>query len=185
MENILYINACVREKSRTKQLAEHFLSRMTGNVKKIDLQMEGLKPLSEKDLNLRDNYFKNQNDAFFSYAKDFSNADTIVISAPFWDLGIPAILKVYLENVTVSGITFCYENNQPKGLCKAKKLIYITTVGGYISEDFGYSYVKTLAETFYGIKNTVCFKAEGLDIIGNNVEEILNKTKKEMDRYTI
>lgn len=185
MENILYVNACVRSGSRTKRLAEYFLGRIKGNVKKVDLQKEKIKPLTENDLKLRDNYLKNQTDEFFSYAKDFSNADIIVISAPFWDLGIPATLKVYLENVTISGITFCYENNSPKGLCKAKRLIFITTAGGYISEDFGYKYIKTLAETFYGIKNTVCFKAEGLDIVGNNVEEILNETEKEIDKFTI
>lgn len=44
----------------------------------------------------------------FKYAHEFANADLIVIAAPFWDLSIPALLKVYIENIAVDGITFEY-----------------------------------------------------------------------------
>lgn len=47
MEKILYINACVRKNSRTRQLAEYLLSLFTGDIKEIDLQKENLTPLSE------------------------------------------------------------------------------------------------------------------------------------------
>ena len=39
----------------------------------------------------------------FRYAHQFKNADRIVIAAPFWDLSFPALLKVYIENVSVQG----------------------------------------------------------------------------------
>lgn len=72
-------------------------------------------------------------DPMFRYAKQFANADEIVVAAPFWDLSFPAKLKIYLEQIAVAGITFRYTNGRPTGLCKAKKLTYITTSGGPIS----------------------------------------------------
>ena len=38
--------------------------------------------------------------------EQFQRADAILIAAPFYDLSIPALLKVYIENVSVDGITF-------------------------------------------------------------------------------
>ena len=128
---------------------------------------------------------KNYSHPMFKYAKQFANADIILISAPYWDLSFPAILKTYIENINVNGITFSYsEKGYPVSLCKAKKLIYITTSGGpIISEDFGFGYIKSLAENFYGINDTHYIKAEGLDIRGVNIQEILKKAKKEIEKY--
>jgi len=125
-------------------------------------------------------------DKMFDLAKDFAAADEIVIAAPFWDLSFPAALKQYFEQINVTGITFFYSDDGiPQGLCKAKTLYYVTTVGGTIfSEEYGYGYVKALAQGFYGIQNTVLFKAEGLDIIGADVEKILRETEQRIDRET-
>ena len=57
-----------------------------------------------------------------------------------------------------------------------EKLIYVTTAGGpIISDEYGYGYVKTLAQSFYGISDVCQVKAEGLDVIGADEEGILNK----------
>ena len=59
-------------------------------------------------------------------------------------------------------------------MCRAKKLTYITTAGGeYVPEEFGFGYVRALAQNFYGIKAVEQVKATGLDIDGTNVEERL------------
>ena len=115
-------------------------------------------------------------DPMFDLGKDFANADTIVIAAPYYDLSFPAMLKQYFEQINVLGLTFTYsETGIPKGLCRAKSLYYITTAGGPIlSDDFGFGYVKALANTFYGIKEVYQIKAEGLDVIGADVDMILN-----------
>ena len=80
------------------------------------------------------------------------------------------------------GVTFDYENDQPVGLCKAKKLYYVSTSGGHFIPDYGYNYIKRLAKDFYGIENTYCIYAENLDICGANVEKIIENTKKEIDK---
>ena len=40
----------------------------------------------------------------FDLASQFQQADEIVIAAPYWDLSFPAILKLYLENIYVTGV---------------------------------------------------------------------------------
>ena len=184
--NILYINACVRKDSRTNELAQYALSRLQGEVKEINLNSEEITPLYQNKLTLRDDLIKNKDfdHPMFEYAKQFANSDTIIISAPYWDLSFPAILKTYIENINVNGITFSYsDKGYPVSLCKAKKLIYITTAGGpIISNEFGFGYIKALAENFYGIKDIVYIKAEGLDIYGANTKEILEKAKKDIDK---
>ena len=111
-------------------------------------------------------------------AKQFANADVIVIGAPYWDLMFPAVLKNYFEKITVNGLTFAYgENGIPMGLCKGKKLIYVTTSGGPIIYNFGYDYVSAIAKNFYGINDVQLIKAEGLDVYGADVLQIMEKAK--------
>ena len=114
-------------------------------------------------------------DPMFRYAKQFANADEIVVAAPFWDLSFPAKLKIYLEQIAVAGITFRYTNGRPTGLCKAKKLTYITTSGGPIFDDYGYTYVKALAQKFYGIQKTEAVRAMNLDVDMISAEDLLQK----------
>ena len=108
----------------------------------------------------------------------------IVISAPYWDLSFPATLKTYIEAINVVGLTFIYnEDGHPEGLCNAKKLVYITTAGGkIISDEYGFGYIKELAQKFHGIKDIEYIKAEELDIIGADIEGIMSKAEKKIDK---
>ena len=175
--NVLFINACVRKESRTLVLAKDILSKMQGTITEIDLSKENLAPLNRASLEERDRLLKaGEMDApMLQYAKQFAQADEIVIAAPFWDLSFPSILKIYMEQITVAGITFEYRNGCPTGLCKAKRLVYVTTAGGEIFCDFGYSYIKTLANNFYGIKDTLSYRAANLDVQGISADELLRK----------
>lgn len=119
----------------------------------------------------------------FKLAKQFAAADKVIIAAPFWDLSFPAVLKIYIEHISVMGIAFGYENNKPVGLCKATKLLFITTRGGEFSHGFakelemGERYIKALC-VLYGIKNVISICAEGLDMVENNAVEIVNNAMK-------
>ena len=103
----------------------------------------------------------------------------MVVAAPYWDLMFPAVLKTYLESITVSGITFRYSaQGRPESLCKAKALYYVTTAGGFIGQnDFGFSYIQALAQNFFGIPELHRYAAEGLDIYGADVEKIMCSVK--------
>lgn len=184
MNKILYINACCRENSRTEELAQHLLSNLNGDIKIVDLYEEDIKSLNALTLSQRDILLRNghTDDDSFALARQFASADTIVISAPFWDLMFPSVLKVYLENITVCGVTFRYtEEGIPQSLCKAKNLYYVTTAGGFIGENnFGFDYVKALSTAFFGIGDVKFFSAQGLDIDGADVGRILQRAKDNM-----
>lgn len=175
---ILFINACVRKQSRTLILAKRLLNTLEGDIKEVRLEEVKFPVVNEEFLNKRDALIGagKFDDPMFILARDFANADSIVIAAPYYDLSFPAMLKAYFEQINVLGITFVYtESGIPQGLCKAKDLHYVTTAGGYIMSDApGFGYVKTLANTFYGIEEVHQIKAEGLDIVGADVEAILD-----------
>ena len=181
MNDILFINTCVREQSRTYRLAQKLIDKLDGKITEIRPDLKGLNPLNERTLKSREELLSagNLSAPQFHAAREFANADIILVAAPYWDLTFPAILKIYLENVTVCGITFYYtDSGIPKGLCKAKKLYYVTTSGGPIVHNFGYEYVEALCKEFYGISETHFISAEGLDILGADSEKILNKAIK-------
>lgn len=181
---VLFVNGCVRENSRTLELARSVLQRISDTaMEEIRLYPDGPAGLDAEKLCLREELLKTKtyDHPMFRFAKQFAAADTIVMAAPYWDLAFPSKMRAYLEEITVSGITFKYgTDGTPQGLCAAKRLIYVTTAGGPIVQDFGFEYVKALARLFYGISNTYLVKAEGLDIWGNNPSEILEQAKRKI-----
>ncbi len=182
---LLLINACVREQSRTLRLARHLLSKFQGQIDEVDLACEKILPLDGAGLALRDRLLAEgkTDDPMFGFARQFASADVIVIAAPYWDLSFPSMLKVYMEAVCVCGVTFIYEEDgRPRGLCRAGKAYYVTTAGGPVMDDaFGYGYIRAVLGGLLGIPEVRQFKAEGLDIIGADVEGILEKTRAEID----
>ena len=180
---ILFVNGCVRENSRTFELAQAVLEKMSAAIEEVTLYPDGPDGLDAQKLRLRDELLANQetDHPMFRWARQFAAAETIVLAAPYWDLAFPAKVRAYLEEVTVSGITFRYgENVIPHGLCNAKRLIYVTTAGGPIFQNYGYEYVKALAQGFYGIPEVSLVKAEGLDVWGADPEAIMETAKMEI-----
>ena len=172
---ILYINSCPRAGSRTDRLARKLLDKL-GDYEEINLEKEHLMPMTKERLAYRTKLIarKDYSDPVFDYAKQFSEADIIVIAAPFWDLSFPAELKVYIENIYVTGIVSKYDDDgTPEGLCKAKMLYYVTTAGGPYDGRYSYDYIKDLAEHYFGIGKTMLIKAEMLDVVGYDPEKIL------------
>ncbi|MBQ7746457.1 MAG: NAD(P)H-dependent oxidoreductase, partial [Spirochaetia bacterium] len=93
----LFINACIRPQSRTLKLAEDLLSKLekeTGAPAEVlNLADENLRPLTIADIAKRDKALaaNDFSDQFFRYAKQFADADIIVMAAPYWDLSFPAL----------------------------------------------------------------------------------------------
>lgn len=176
---ILLINACVKENSRTKRIADNLLEKLGDEVLEVKLEDISFPKTDEKFLAYRDDCIARCDftDEYFDLAKNFAKADKIVIAAPYYDLSFPASLKQYIEHINVLGITFEYtDEGYPKPLCKADKLYYVTTAGGaYVPEEFGYGYIKALAQNFYGIKECEKIQAVGLDVVGADVEAIVNE----------
>ena len=179
---VLFVNACVRSASRTKHLAGKLLETLAQPFEELRLEAVNFPVCNEAFLAMREQRlfegaFK---DPLFDLARQFAEAETIVIAAPYWDLSFPAMLKQYLEQVTVVGISFRYTREGiPQGLCRAKQLFYVTTAGGfYAPEDYGFGYIKALAQNYYGIQDVRKVKADGLDIEGADVEAIMRSAEE-------
>ena len=172
----LLINCCPRDASRTERLTRALLKTL-GGYEELRLYDEPLHPLGRADIEKRDKLLaeKKYDDEMFRYARQFAAADRIVITAPFWDLSFPAQLKVYLENIYVTGIVTKYsEAGKPVGLCRASALYYVTTSGGPFDGRFGYDYWKAVAQDCFGIPTVKLLKAENLDIEGADAEKIVD-----------
>jgi FMN-dependent NADH-azoreductase len=187
-KRILFINACVREESRTLSLCKAFLEAVQKKnmytVEELRLEDIGLRPFTVSMLQEREEQLAgpDRNIGLLRQAVKFSQANYILIGAPYWDLSFPSALKVYFEHVSVNGICFRYdENGHPIGLCQAEGLLYITTAGGYIGPyDTGWRYVDGLCGALFGIPNRKMVAAEGLDIYGNDVDAILEVARRQV-----
>ncbi len=187
MEHTLFINACPREGSRTLELARYLLTKLEGTAEELLLFEENLLPLNGKTLALRDKMTVQGcfDHPIFKYARQFANADTVVIAAPFWDLSFPSALKIWLEYAMALSVTFHYnEKGMPQGLCKAKRLFYISTAGGpVLPSHLGFDYVNALAKNYFSIDETALFSAENLDVMGADTEAILKQAREQIDDY--
>ena len=183
---VLFVNACVRSTdSRTYQLCKDYIAKLPEDAQVVEVNLDeaGIKPLDKELLKRRDELLasKNFDDPMFNYAKQIMEADHVIIGAPYWDLSFPALLKIYLEQCSVTGLTYIYnEKGIPEGQCKAKSLSYITTSGGPIGDfNFGYDYIKGLCLLF-GIPKTYFVSAEALDVWGNDIDAIMAGAKEKI-----
>ena len=175
----LYIKSCPRGDSRTDKLARALLSTL-GDHEELDVVKEAaagkLQPLTDDTLMFRESMIAagNYTHPMFDYAKQFADADTIVIAAPYWDLSFPAALKLYVENIYIKGLVSYYEGDgRPHGMCKAEKLYYVTTSGGPYDPTYSYDYIATLVTTCFGIKETELIYVDMLDIDGVNPNDLI------------
>lgn len=187
MKTILFVNSCLnQESSRTQRLADAVLDKMLeeaaaageqAQVEELSLVDAGIEGLDEETLALRSerSAAKDFTHELFAPARQFREADEVVIAAPYWDLSFPAMLKAYIEQLCVNGLTFSYsEEGIPVGHCLAKRLTYVTTAGGYLGAyNMGFDYVAAVCKLYFGIEESRCISAEGLDIWGNDAEAIL------------
>ncbi len=185
MENLLFINACVRgERSRTLKLARRFLegyqkAHPDTVITQRDLCAQRLQPQYPEVLAERDELWAagKLDQPMFEPAREFAAADKIVVAAPFWDLCFPAVLKIYLERISVTDVTFGYDDQGAMvGLCRASKLLYVVTRGGnYAGTDLemGTPMLRALC-AMYGIPELITLATEGLDDVRQDKQALLD-----------
>ena len=181
---MLFINGCVRSDSRTMRLADSVIEILGEPVTELKLWELKFPIVDEGFLKKRDSliYAGKYDDPMFDLAKQFSEADRILIAAPYWDFSFPAALRQYIELINVLGVTFIYtDEGIPKGLCRADKLTYVTTAGGdFAPDEYGFGYIKALAENYYGINEVELIKAVGLDLAGADADKIIEDKIREI-----
>ena len=191
MKTLLYIDSCIRgDISRTKRIANAFLNKFRNNseyaIETITIDELAAAPLGRREYERRERLLaeRNTDDKLFELPKQFAKADLIVVAAPFWDMGIPAKLKIYFENVSVSGLTFGFDGAEFKGLCKANRMVYITTRGMDIEDsdemEQASPYLIALCK-FFGIENFSMVSASSLDVKPDEVDERISFAVKQAE----
>jgi len=194
MSKVLYIkaNAKPEGESRTFRIADKFMEAYKKHhpqdeIVTLDLYKEDIHFLTVEDVMVHmSNQVEEKENPMKRYALQFKSADKYIFAEPMWNLGIPAILKAYIDYVSIPDITFKYSENGPIGLCQGKKALNITTSGGDYTEgmaaewDLCDKYIKTIMGLF-GIFDYTTIRASNLDVIGMDVEAIVNKAIEEAE----
>lgn len=176
MQKLIFIDSCMREESRTKRIATPIIAELSKRyeVERIALEGASYPAVDSKTLQDRNNGIVPEH--FVDLAKKVAAADRIVIAAPFWDMSFPAILKLFIENLSLFGVTFNTDDKTCYGLCRCQKLLYITTRGMNISTgdtlEQATPYLKALS-FLWGLGEIVTISAQNLDY--SSPEEIEDK----------
>ena len=190
MKSLVIIDACVRQSdSRTLRIAEPIIDALSKRYKvtRYDLPEMDIVPLNP-------GLFKERGlGEIPAWAREaasaIAKADRILIAAPFWDMSFPAVLKCFFEQVSLFDITFTDNGKTCVGLCKAPKVLYITTRGMDIPTgsilDQGSPYLKALGAlwnlgemTVLDVHNTDYMSEEELNLeINSTIEEGLELAK--------
>lgn len=118
----------------------------------------------------------------------FLSADTIIISSPMWNFGIPYKLKHYIDVIFQPKYLFKYTPEGPVGLAKGKKLFVVTSRGGdygpespFHPYDLQEPYLRN-AFAFVGITDVKFVNAQpmdmGPDMMHKKFEEASEAIKK-------
>ena len=102
MQKVIVIDACMRdEASRTRRILMPLVAELGKRyeIETIRLDGEDYSAVGRKVLAERGNGYVPAE--IVATAKKIAAADRIVIAAPFWDMSYPAILKVFVENMSV------------------------------------------------------------------------------------
>lgn len=189
---LLYIDCCVTLRgpdSRTRALAEALLSAFreahpqaeveTVSLESLDIHPYLLPALEEREALAAAGDFGGP---VFALARQFYQADGVLVAAPFWDLSFPSILRVYIEHISANGLTYHYESDGCHGDCKASRLLYLTAGGDFEKpESLGVLYWRQLAAMF-GIPRFDYVFAGGLDVDPERVPAIMAEACEEARR---
>ena len=183
MKKLIYIDACMRAGSRTRRIARPIMTELRKRyaVETVDL--------TRNEYPVVDNYtLEDRNQGIVpsehsALAKRIAAADRIVIAAPFWDMSFPSALKVFFENMSLFGITFDTNDKECYGLCKAEKVMYITTRGMNIANgdplEQATPYIKALSH-LWGLGELTVISAQNLDYsTPEEVEQMIDKAVAE------
>ena len=133
MRKIFYVDACLRTGSNTKKIADAIIAKLAERYEIETVRLsENAFPVVNNDI-LNDRANGIVPDEYVEMAKKLADADRLVIAAPFWDMSFPSALKVFLENMSLFNVTFGSNEKECYGLCKAEKVLYITTRGMNVS----------------------------------------------------
>ncbi|MBH5328949.1 NAD(P)H-dependent oxidoreductase [Eikenella sp. S3360] len=122
--------------------------------------------------------------------KQWKEADCIFIYSPIHNFNIPSKLKDYFDNILIVGETFGFTEQGYVGLMSDKtKVTAVLTSGSDFSTDFRYQaidvaplFLRAALHTV-GIHNMTLIRAQGLDIIGNDKQALIDRAQAELEAH--
>ena len=183
MKRLFYIDSCLRYGSNTKKIADALIDRLSERyeVETVKLSDYDFPVVKNGILNDRNNGIVPEE--YVNIARKIAAADRLVISAPFWDMSFPSALKVFLENMSLFNVTFASNEKECYGLCKAEKVLYITTRGMNIKTgdemEQATPYIKAISK-LWGLGELHVIAAENMDYSTNEqIEEKIQNAIEE------
>lgn len=166
MKKLFYVDACLREGSNTKKIADAIFDELSNKYEMETVRLSDCSfPIVNNDI-LNDRANGIVHEEYVEMAKKLAAADRLVIAAPFWDMSFPSALKVFFENMSLFNVTFASNEKECFGLCKAEKVLYITTRGMNIStgDDLEQAtpYIKALSK-LWGLGELYVVSAQNMD----------------------
>ena len=67
--------------------------------------------------------------------EEFLAADIVVVGAPMYNFSVPSQLKAWIDRIAVAGKTFRYTEKGPEGLAGGKKVVIVSSRGGFYGPD--------------------------------------------------
>ena len=102
--------------------------------------------------------------------RELKAADVLVIGAPIYNFGIPAVLKAWVDMIARARLTFRYTASGPEGLLKGKKAYVVIASGGVPVDspaDFATPYLRQVLN-FVGITDVEVIAADQLNQRGDD-----------------
>ncbi len=184
------------DESKTKYLANRVLDKLElDNVEFLDLYQIDI-PFVTLDI-IKSWTSNSEETQALKLLNQFENSDQVIFIYPTWNWSVPAIIRVYMDLIIISGRTFGYnEKGKSIGYLTEKKAILISTTGGktysrvtasLLKAQSGDNYMKQVLATI-GIKQTTIYSIDNTAYdfndendkfdfakYKNRVEEVCNK----------
>ena len=122
--------------------------------------------------------------------KIWKNSDLVFIYMPLHNFNVVSKFKDFIDNIVIVNETFKCEVETMVGLDNSnKQIMFVITSGGefdshiqYVNLDFAVQYVRGIFSVI-GIDKVKVIRSQGLDLVHNDKEGIVQKTKEELIEY--
>lgn len=180
---------------------KHRISNILAKVGEDKLREEGFTNIEELNLYDPSTYIPIMDKFMFNYEgvqltnqvqrdkirqrellEQWKKAELIFIYMPLHNFNVVSKFKDYIDNIVIVNETFKCEEESLVGLDKSdKQITFVITSGGefdkhiqYVNLDFAVQYVRGIFSVL-GIDKIKVLRVEGLDLVFNNKEKIVEK----------
>ena len=108
---------------------------------------------------------------------EVKDADVLLIGQPIYNFGVPAALKLWMDQVARAGVTFRYTETGPQGLLEGKRAVIVVASGGTEAngpQDFATPHLVHFLG-FIGISDVEIYTADQLMLAGEGKVEAVRE----------